>query len=125
MPHKNSFYYPTYLFFLLLCNRKTKIYVNLIIDIGNTATKIAIFEQGNIKETLRCSNQSLEGLAALCRHYAIQKGILSSVISINETIRQQLSQLPFPILEFTYQTSIPIRNLHLTFEEFGINYGWE
>ena len=121
MPHKNSFYYPTYLFFLLLCNRKTNIYVNLIIDIGNTATKIAIFEQGNIKETLRCSNQSLEGLAALCRHYAIQKGILSSVISINETIRQQLSQLPFPILEFTYQTSIPIRNLYQTPQTLGVD----
>ena len=121
MPHKNSFYYPTYLFFLLLCNCKTKKYVNLIIDIGNTASKIAIFEQGEIKEMIRCSNQSLEELVALCRQYPIQKGILSSVVSINETIRQQLSLLPFPVLEFTYQTPIPIRNLYQTPQTLGVD----
>ena len=121
MPHKNSFYYPTYLFFLLLCNCKTKKYVNLIIDIGNTASKIAIFEQGEIKEMIRCSNQSLDELVALCRQYPIQKGILSSVVSINETIRQQLSLLPFPVLEFTYQTPIPIRNLYQTPQTLGVD----
>ena len=121
MPHKNSFYYPTYLFFLLLCNCKTKKYVNLIIDIGNTASKIAIFEQGKIKEMIRCSNQSLDELVALCRQYPIQKGILSSVVSINETIRQQLNLLPFPVLEFTYQTPIPIRNLYQTPQTLGVD----
>lgn len=95
--------------------------MNLIIDIGNTSTKIAVFEKGEIKETTRCSNQSLKELTFLCSRYPIQKGILSSVITINEEIRQQLSQLPFPILEFTYQTPIPIRNLYKTPQTLGVD----
>ena len=95
--------------------------MNLIIDIGNTATKIAIFEQGKIKETTRCSNQSLDDLASLCKRYPIRKGILSSVISINEEMRHQLEKLPFPLLEFTYQTPIPIRNLYQTPQTLGMD----
>lgn len=95
--------------------------MNLIIDIGNTAAKLAVFEQGEIQEIVRCSNQSLEGLASLCNRYPIRKGILASVISISEEVRQQLSQLPFPILEFTYQTPIPIRNLYQTPQTLGMD----
>ena len=95
--------------------------MNLIIDIGNTATKIAIFEEGEIKETIRCSNQSLEGLTVLCDRYPIRKGILSSVISISEDIRRQLEQLPFPVLEFTYRTPVPIRNLYRTPQTLGMD----
>ena len=93
--------------------------VNLIIDIGNSSAKLAVFEQEEIKEVVRCSNQSLEGLAALCHKYPIQKGILSSVITLQENIRKALSQLDFPILEFTYQTPIPIRNLYQTPQTLG------
>ncbi|MBQ2858244.1 MAG: type III pantothenate kinase [Bacteroidaceae bacterium] len=95
--------------------------MNLVIDIGNTASKIAVFEKGEIKDVIRSSNQSLEGLAALCNRYPIRKGILSSVISISENIRRQLSQLPFPILEFTYQTPVPIRNLYETPQTLGVD----
>jgi len=95
--------------------------VNLVIDIGNTASKIAIFEQGVIKETTRCSNQSLDGIETLCHRYPIQKGILSSVVTINDDIRNQLNQLPFPILEFSWQTPIPFRNLYDTPQTLGVD----
>lgn len=95
--------------------------MNLIIDIGNTASKIAVFGQGEIKETIRCSNQSLEGLATLCHQYPIRKGILSSVITVNEDIRRELDQLPFPVMEFTYQTPVPIRNLYETPQTLGVD----
>ena len=95
--------------------------MNLVIDIGNTASKIAIFEQGVIKETTRCSNQSLDGIETLCHRYPIQKGILSSVVTINDDIRNQLNQLPFPILEFSWQTPIPIRNLYDTPQTLGVD----
>ena len=95
--------------------------MNLIIDIGNTATKIAVFEQGEIKETIRCSNQSLEGLDILCDRYPVRKGILSSVINVSEDIRRKLAQLPFPMMEFTYRTPIPIRNLYQTPQTLGVD----
>lgn len=95
--------------------------MNLIIDIGNTATKMAIFEKGEVKETVRCSNQSLDGLVALCDRYPIRKGILSSVISVGEDIRRQLGQLPFPVMEFTYRTPVPIQNLYRTPQTLGMD----
>ena len=82
---------------------------------------MAIFEEGEIKETIRCSNQSLEGVTDICSRYPIRKGILSSVVSLNETIRKQLEQLPFPIIEFTWQTPIPIRNLYETPQTLGMD----
>ena len=95
--------------------------MNLIIDIGNTSAKLAVFSQGEMMEMVRCSNQLLEGMEALCTQYPIRRGILSSVISLSETVRSQLEALPFPLLEFTYQTPIPIRNLYETPQTLGVD----
>ena len=95
--------------------------MNLIIDIGNTSAKLAVFDGSEIKEVVRSSNCTLEGMAALCDRYPIHKGILSTVVSINETIHGQLQKLPFPILEFTYRTAIPIRNLYKTPQTLGVD----
>ena len=95
--------------------------MHLVIDIGNTSAKIAVFSQGEIKDMIRCSNQSLEGLSALCQRYPIQKGIWSSVISLDEKAQRQLQQLPFPMIEFTYQTPVPIRNLYQTPQTLGVD----
>ena len=95
--------------------------MNLIIDIGNTFAKLAVFSQGEMIKMLRCSNQSLEEVEALCLQYPIRQGILSSVIALNDTIREQLGSLSFPILEFTYQTPIPIRNLYETPQTLGMD----
>ena len=69
---------------------------------------------------IRCSNQSLE-LDAFCQIYPIRKGIWASVISLSEEVQQQLQQLPFPMMEFTYQTPIPIRNLYHTPQTLGVD----
>ena len=95
--------------------------VNLIIDIGNTSAKLAVFEQGEMKDILRCSNQSLQGLEAFCNRYPIRKGIICSVVSLTEVIRQAIHNLPFPVMEFTYQTPIPVKNLYKTPETLGMD----
>ena len=93
--------------------------MNLIIDIGNTVAKLAIFSQGEAVEVVRCSNQTLESLPALCQRYPIRQGILSSVITLNDTIEQQLQGLNFPIIRLTYKTPVPIKNLYKTPETLG------
>ena len=45
---------------------KDKKALNLIIDIGNTAAKVALFDGGEMVEVLTESNQSLDCLEALC-----------------------------------------------------------
>ena len=95
--------------------------MNLIIDIGNSVAKIAVLDKGKVVEVRRSSNQSLEGLSALCNNYPIKRGILSSVITLNDTLRGQVEQLPFPILEFNHQTPIPIKNLYKTPQTLGMD----
>ena len=95
--------------------------MHLVIDIGNTSAKIAVFSQGEMKDMIRCSNQSLKELDAFCQTYPIRKGIWASVISLSEEVQQQLQQLPFPMMELTYQTPIPIRNLYRTPQTLGVD----
>ena len=95
--------------------------MHLIIDIGNTSAKVAVFSQGEMKDMIRCSNQSLKELDAFCQTYPIRKGIWASVISLSEEVKHQLQQLPFPMMEFTYQTPIPIRNLYRTPQTLGVD----
>ena len=95
--------------------------MNLIIDIGNTSAKLAVFKDGEITEVLRCSNQSLDGLESLCSKHNIRQGIVSSVITINDEVRQSIKRLPFPVMEFTYQTPIPVKNLYQTPQTLGVD----
>ena len=95
--------------------------MNLIIDIGNSGAKIAIFNEGEIVETFHCSNHSLDCLSTLQSRYPIQKGMLSSVVSLNDTIRQQLNEMPFPVIELNHQTPIPITNLYETPQTLGMD----
>ena len=54
--------------------------LNLIIDIGNTMAKVALFNVGEMVEVLTESNQSLGCLKALCSKYPIEQGIVATVI---------------------------------------------
>ena len=56
-----------------------------------------------------------------CSKYSIKKGIIASVISLSNTIKNQLEGLPFPIMELTYQTPIPITNLYKTPQTLGVD----
>jgi len=93
--------------------------VNLIIDIGNTVAKLAIFDQGEPLEVVHCSNQTLDSLPLLCRKYPIQRGILSSVITLSSLVMERLGQLSFPVIRLTHETPVPIKNLYKTPETLG------
>ena len=98
--------------------------VNLVIDIGNTVAKLAVFDGDKVVEVLRGSNHSLDWLSwlsMLCNKYPIERGIIASVITLSNTIRRQLAGVPFEIIELDYQTPIPIRNLYKTPETLGMD----
>ena len=94
--------------------------MNLIIDIGNTVAKIAVFDNDEIVEVIRGSNHSLDCLTMLCNKYKIENGIIASVITLSNTIRRQLSKLNFKVLELTYKTPIPIQNMYKTPQTLGM-----
>ena len=58
--------------------------MNLIIDIGNTAAKVALFDGGEMVEVLTESNQSLDCLEALCAKYPVEQGIVATVIDLSD-----------------------------------------
>ncbi len=95
--------------------------MNLIIDIGNTVAKIAIFEEDTLVDVIRGSNHSLDCLSMLCHKYPIDRAIIASVITLSNTIRRQLAKLTFPVIELNYKTPVPIENLYRTPETLGMD----
>ena len=95
--------------------------MNLVIDIGNTVAKLAMFDNEDIVEIIRGSNHSLDCLPMLCNKYPIERIIIASVITLSNTIKRQLKKIEIPILELTYKTPVPIQNMYKTPETLGMD----
>lgn len=93
--------------------------VNLIIDIGNTVAKVALFDGTSIVEVVYDSNQSLDCLEAVCAKYTIEKGIVATVIDLNDKILSQLGKLTIPLVWLDEKTPLPVINLYRTPETLG------
>ena len=63
--------------------------VNLVIDIGNTVAKLAVFDGDKVVEVLRGSNHSLDWLSMLCNKYPIERVIIVSDIKLTNKKRRQ------------------------------------
>ena len=95
--------------------------MNLIIDIGNSYCKSALFEDGVIKDFHKGSNKSIEILDKWCKTYRIEKAILSSVIEVPKSIIEQLEKISCPYLHFNAQTKLPIKILYKTPNTLGVD----
>ena len=94
--------------------------MNLIIDIGNTCAKLAIFDKDELIDFTQTSNQSLAVLPLFIKKYPfLSHGIIATVITLNEEIERQLEALPFPLLKLNHQTPIPISNLYRSPQTLG------
>ena len=104
---------------LYLCAAKFMQYVNLIIDIGNTIAKMAVFDGGRIVEVVYDSNLTLERLPEVCRTYTIEKAIVATVIDLSREVLSQLEDMAVPILWLNEKTSLPVENLYETPRTLG------
>ena len=109
------------IYFLRYFAAEKRTNVNLVIDIGNTVAKLAIFDGDEVVEVLRGSNHSLDCLTMLCNKYPIERGIIASVITLSNTIRRQLAKLHFQMLELTWQTPVPIQNKYRSPQTLGMD----
>ena len=82
--------------------------MNLIIDIGNTRAKLVVFDNGNIVEQVYGSNRTLDALDEVVARYQFEKGILSSVVRLENEAEQRLQALPFPMVRLTHETPLPV-----------------
>ncbi len=92
--------------------------MNLTIDIGNTNTKIAIFENNNIMLAANYKKFAVEQFRDLKYSREISNIIISSVV-ISNSIISGLRSMPCNVVEFDYTTPVPVRNAYKTPKSLG------
>ncbi len=93
--------------------------MNLIIDIGNTVAKIAVFKGKEMVEVFYDSNQTLENLPVVCAKYAVEKAIVATVVDLTEQASGQLANLPVRPVRLNGEIPLPVKNLYETPETLG------
>lgn len=95
--------------------------MNLIIDIGNTRTKLAVFEDNKLVENIVCDfDQTLNQLVVLEHKYKITLGILSSVVHLKSDFVKKVKKIT-QFLELTSSTKVPFQNLYKTPTTLGLD----
>lgn len=93
---------------LHLVNQKS---LNLVIDIGNTCTKLVAFEDGEPIEEKRIENNEPQKINDFCQRFSFERGIYSSVVDLEQNFKNIIISLQFPITEFQPGiTNTPIIN---------------
>jgi len=96
--------------------------LNLVIDIGNSQTKAAIFDAGEIMQVICMEELTIDRLCDLIRPYPrIDKAILSSVANADPAMLQWLKKEFNIFIEFDHQTAVPIGNLYESKETLGLD----
>ncbi len=97
--------------------------MNLIIDIGNTLTKAAVFKQSEIQETATVYSSYTEQIIATVsnfkKKYSIRSVILSSVRSEDHEITGYLRKNFSKFIYFDQHTPVPVNNLYGSPETLG------
>ena len=92
----------------------------LIVDIGNSSAKIALFDGDTLIEQLCVSHEALpEALREQTTSATIKAAIISSVIPLSEEVSNALKSLPFPCLHMSAQLKMPFRIAYKTPETLG------
>lgn len=93
--------------------------MNLVVDIGNTRIKAAVFKSDDTIKSISFDESDAEkNLSGLIEAYSIQAGILSSVKEDNQQIRNVMRNIPF-FIELDNTTKIPFKNLYGTPKTLG------
>jgi type III pantothenate kinase len=92
--------------------------MNLIIDIGNTRTKVAFFNKNILLEKATIEILTLGNLSELVQRYPITGTILSATGKITEGVEEKLRASEY-FIQLDHTTLIPIVNRYNTPETLG------
>jgi len=90
----------------------------LIIDFGNTFTKIAVFQNNKLVQIQTLEHLHTGLLDDLKMSFQIRHAIISSVTTIPQEILKHLEH-HFSFIELNHNTSVPIENLYQSPETLG------
>jgi type III pantothenate kinase len=94
--------------------------INLVIDIGNTRTKLALFNQHDLMFSVPIEQLTVNHLQMLKdEHIQLNQAILSSVKPVDEELILFLSKNFELFIELDHHTPLPIENLYETPETLG------
>ncbi|MFL0109327.1 type III pantothenate kinase [Tenacibaculum maritimum] len=95
--------------------------MNLIIDIGNTRGKIAVFEEDMLVKLAVFEKEKLVSeVKKNISKYDISNSIISSVTNISKDILEEIKNLG-PFLELNSETPVPFTNLYETPNTLGVD----
>ena len=96
--------------------------MNLVIDIGNTRVKLAIFDGSTLVLTELLDDLKVEHIQTLREKYPqLNKAISSSVRNFHAEVQNYLSGSFEQFIEFNHRTPVPISNLYKTPETLGLD----
>ena len=96
--------------------------MNLVVDIGNTRTKLAVFQSGLLLFNDSVSDLTLEILKTLSDEYPkLDRAILSTVKDYQPESRSFLQNNFRQFIELSHETPVPIKNYYLTPHTLGLD----
>ena len=93
---------------------------NLVVDIGNSSVKLAVFNGLHVAHKVVLSDPDPDQLIDLIREYDIQKSIISSVRN-NLTEIEDILKKYTTYIRFSYQTPLPISIFYQSPETLGLD----
>ncbi|MUU78828.1 type III pantothenate kinase [Winogradskyella endarachnes] len=96
--------------------------MNLIVDVGNTYVKFAVFKNRNLLHKLSFKLTEFKNqYNNLKKEYPkIEKAIISSVGLLSKQ-EVELIRLDFPVVELSSETNLPFENLYATPKTLGVD----
>ncbi len=96
--------------------------MNLVIDKGNSRTKVAIFSGQEIMQTFMPDDLTTTGLEEIVnKYYGLDRAILSSVSFVEPAVKTFLQKKFTYFIELNNQTPLPLRNNYQTPETLGLD----
>lgn len=96
--------------------------MNLVIDIGNSRSKLAVFDQDRIVEQQSTDQLTVSQLQGINENYdQLQNCILSSVVKVQSELLQFLNKSHKNFIQLNHSTPLPIDNLYQTPETIGLD----
>ena len=95
--------------------------MNLVIDVGNTLVKTAVFNKNSLlKKDTFPKKELINSLKEILNKHTISHSILSSVGEINNSDLQDIKTLLDPVI-LDQNTKIPFKNLYKTPKTLGVD----
>ena len=95
--------------------------MNLIIDVGNTQVKLAVFEVNELRHVEIIDHDNLEKSSKhLCKKFGCENAIISNVGPVSNSMINSLNKI-VPLIVLNSNTPVPFKNCYESPETLGVD----